>query len=51
MQLSNKGDKGQYTDFANIVVAFAFLTIPIIGWLLDKKVKACGRGVAAVWFC
>lgn len=51
LQLSNKGDKGQYTDFANIVVAFAFLTIPIIGWLLDKKVKACGRGVAAVWFC
>ncbi|KAL4450614.1 hypothetical protein ABPG77_000970, partial [Micractinium sp. CCAP 211/92] len=37
LQLSNKGDKGQYTDFANIVVAFAFLTIPIIGWLLDKK--------------
>lgn len=37
LQLSGKGDLGQYTDFANIVVAFAFLIIPVIGWLLDKK--------------
>ncbi|PSC74625.1 Large neutral amino acids transporter small subunit 4 [Micractinium conductrix] len=37
LQLANKGDNGQYTDFANIVVAFAVLAIPIIGWLLDKK--------------
>ena len=37
-QLAAKGDQGQYTDFANIVVAFAFILIPIIGWLLDKKV-------------
>lgn len=26
-----------YVDFANIVVAFACVTIPVIGWLLDKK--------------
>lgn len=37
-QLADKGDKGAYTDFANILVAFAFLGIPVIGWLLDKKV-------------
>ena len=37
MQLENKGDNGQYTDLANIVVAFAFFGIPVIGWLLDKK--------------
>ena len=49
LQLSNKGDKGQYTDFANIVVAFAFLTIPIIGWLLDKKVRNMGKELLLHW--
>lgn len=40
LQLENKGDsRHQYIDFANIIVAFAFLTIPLIGWLLDKKVR------------
>lgn len=39
-QLKNKGDDGSYVDFANIVVAFAVLGIPVIGWLLDKKVHA-----------
>ncbi|KAL4854004.1 Large neutral amino acids transporter small subunit 3 [Chlorella vulgaris] len=37
LQLEKKGDDGQYTDFANIIVAFACLGIPTIGWLLDKK--------------
>jgi hypothetical protein len=42
LQLENKGDYGNaYTNFGNVVVAFAFITIPIIGWLLDKKVGAC----------
>lgn len=40
LQLTYKGDTSYtYTNFANVVVAFAFLTIPIIGWLLDKKVR------------
>ncbi len=26
-----------YTNFANIIVSFGGLGIPIIGWLLDKK--------------
>lgn len=47
-QLADKGDKGAYTDFANIVVAFAFLGIPVIGWLLDKKVWG-GGWVASLW--
>ena len=39
LQLEHKGDYNHaYTNFANIVVAFAFLTIPVIGWQLDKKV-------------
>ena len=38
VQLENKGDTGQMTDFANIIVAFAFFAVPVIGWLLDKKV-------------
>lgn len=38
LQLKDKGDNGQMTDFANIIVAFAFLGVPVIGWLLDKKV-------------
>lgn len=37
VQLENKGDTGQMTDFANIIVAFAFFAVPVIGWLLDKK--------------
>lgn len=38
-QLAYKGDTDNaYASFGNIVVAFAFVTIPIIGWLLDKKV-------------
>lgn len=41
LQLNNKagspGGAAAYVDFANIVVAFAWVTIPIIGWLLDKK--------------
>ena len=38
LQLENKGDtNNSYADFGNVVVAFAFVTIPIIGWLLDKK--------------
>lgn len=42
LQLENKGDYGNaYTNFGNVVIAFAFITIPIIGWLLDKKVGAC----------
>ena len=51
LQLQRKGDSGEYTDFANIVVAFAFLTIPVIGWLLDKKVNTPGQrsgGLAAM---
>lgn len=47
LQLSNKGDNGQYTDFANIIVAFAFLSIPVIGWLLDKKVRCWIRRAVA----
>jgi len=43
LQLKNKGDTGQMTDFANIIVAFAFLGVPVIGWLLDKKVRTSGR--------
>ena len=42
LQLEHKGDDSHaYIDFANVVVAFAFLTIPVIGWLLDKKARAC----------
>ena len=26
-----------YTNVANIIPAFGFLGIPIIGWMLDKK--------------
>ena len=40
LQLENKGDNDHtLTNFGNIVVAFAFVTIPVIGWLLDKKVR------------
>lgn len=38
LQLDYKGDyNNAYSNFGNVVVAFAFVTIPIIGWLLDKK--------------
>lgn len=38
LQLGYKGDEGQwYSSFGNVIVAFAFLSIPIIGWLLDTK--------------
>ena len=44
LQLEYKGDTSHvYTNFANVVVAFAFVTIPIIGWLLDKKVSVGGH--------
>ena len=40
LQLEDKGDNDHtLTNFGNIVVAFAFVTIPVIGWLLDKKVR------------
>ena len=38
LQLEHKGDSSHtFTSMANIVPAFGFLGIPIIGWLLDKK--------------
>lgn len=38
LQLDYKGDyNNAYANFGNIVVAFAFVAVPIIGWLLDKK--------------
>jgi hypothetical protein len=38
LQLDYKGDwNNAYANFGNVVVAFAFIAIPIIGWLLDKK--------------
>lgn len=38
LQLGSKGDDNNaYTDFGNVVVAFAFVPIPLIGWLLDRK--------------
>lgn len=38
LQLEYKGDSSNwYANFGNVVVAFAFVTIPVIGWLLDKK--------------
>lgn len=38
LQLDYKGDyNNAYSNFGNVVVAFAFVAIPIIGWLLDKK--------------
>lgn len=43
LQLSNKGSNAEtYSNFGNVVVAFAFLLIPVIGWLLDKKVCVMG---------
>lgn len=49
LQLQAKGDDGTYTDFANIVVAFAFLGIPLIGWLLDKKVMLPRCATRRTW--
>jgi MFS family permease len=38
LQLDYKGDyNNAYANFGNVVVAFAFVAIPVIGWLLDKK--------------
>ena len=38
LQLEHKGDTNNaYSNLANVVVAFAFVTIPMIGWLLDRK--------------
>ena len=38
LQLEYKGDdQHAYAEFGNVVIAFAFVTIPLIGWLLDKK--------------
>ena len=38
LQLEQKGDSGlKVTGVANVVPAFGFLGIPIIGWLLDTK--------------
>jgi hypothetical protein len=40
LQLEHKGDAAHVvTDLANIVPAFGFVGIPIIGWLLDKQVR------------
>ena len=45
LQLEYKGDSDNaYSNFGNVVVAFAFLTIPVIGWLLDKKGYAITLG-------
>ena len=38
LQLEHKGDEHHtFTGIANIVPAFGFLGIPVIGWLLDTK--------------
>lgn len=39
LQLEHKGDGvlHHYTNFANIIVSFGFVVIPVIGWLLDHK--------------
>ena len=38
LQLEHKGDVlHHYTNFANIIVSFGFVVIPVIGWLLDHK--------------
>lgn len=40
LQLEHKGDGRHghhYTNFANIIVSFGFVCIPVIGWLLDHK--------------
>jgi MFS family permease len=38
LQLDYKGDDDNaYSNFGNVIVAFAFVVIPVIAWLLDKK--------------
>lgn len=38
LQLEHKGDANHvFTNLANIVPAFGFVGIPVIGWLLDNK--------------
>ncbi len=38
LQLEHKGDdRHHYTNFANVIVSFGFVVIPLIGWLLDHK--------------
>ena len=38
LQLEHKGDAGHVvTNIANVVPAFGFIGIPVIGWLLDSK--------------
>ncbi len=38
LQLDYKGDSNNaFSNFGNVVVAFAFVAIPLIAWLLDKK--------------
>ena len=38
LQLEHKGDAAHVvTNVANVVPAFGFIGIPVIGWLLDKK--------------
>jgi hypothetical protein len=38
LQLEHKGDVNHvFTNIANIVPAFGFIGIPVIGWLLDNK--------------
>lgn len=39
LQLEHKGDeKHVYTDLANILPCLGILGLPIVSWLLDKKV-------------
>ena len=39
LQLQHKGDDNHtYTDLANILPCAGILGLPIISWLLDKKV-------------
>lgn len=41
LQLQHKGDTNYtYTDLANILPCAGILTLPIVSWLLDKKVGA-----------
>lgn len=45
LQLQNKGSNYEaYSNFGNVIVAFAFLLIPVIGWLLDKKARGTCMG-------
>ncbi len=45
LQLVHKGDiTYTYTDLANILPIGGILSIGLIAWLLDKKVRAAGLG-------